>query len=61
MMRFIIESEDETYNRCNICHKKRSSKKNHQICIICYQAKLLYKPSGNKTIDEFINYTYSRI
>src|SRR6266542_2064753 len=35
MMRFIIESKDETYNRCNICHKKRrSSKENNQICII---------------------------
>ena len=58
MMRFIIESEDMIYNRCNICNKKRRTlKENHQICIICYQAKLLYKPSGNKTIDEFINYT----
>jgi serine/threonine protein kinase len=27
------------------------------ICIICYQADLLYKPSGNKIIDEFISYT----
>ncbi len=58
MARFIIELEDEIYNRCNKCHKKRRPlKKNHQICIICYQANLLYKPSGNKIIDEFINYT----
>ncbi len=57
-MRFIVESEDENYNQCNECHKRRRSlKKNHQICIICYQAKLLYKPSGNEIIDEFINYT----
>ena len=25
--------------------------------LICYQANLLYKPSGNKVIDEFIHYT----
>ncbi len=55
--RFIIELENEIYNRCNKCYKKRTTKKNHQICIICYQANLLYKPSGNKIIDNFINYT----
>ena len=58
MMRFIIEPEDEIYHECNKCYKKRRFlKKNNQICIICYQAKLLYKPSGNKTIDEFIKDT----
>ncbi len=58
MMRFIVEPEDEIYNKCNRCYKKRRfSKQNYQICIICYQAKLLYKPSGNKIIDEFINDT----
>ena len=56
--RFIIESEDKIYNKCNKCHKKRRPlKENHQICIICYQANLLYKTSGNKIIDEFVNYT----
>ncbi len=58
MTRFIIKSEDDTYNKCNKCFKKRRSlKENHQICIICYQANLLYKPSGNKIIDDFINHT----
>src|SRR6266540_6576493 len=58
MTRFTIELENEMYSMCNKCHKKRRSlKENHQICIICYQADLLYKPSGNKIIDEFINYT----
>ncbi|GET66104.1 kinase-like domain-containing protein [Rhizophagus irregularis DAOM 181602=DAOM 197198] len=58
MERFIIESEEVNYNECNECHmKRRPSKKNQQICIICYQAKLLYKQSGNETIDEFIKYT----
>ena len=37
--------------------KRRSLKRNHQICIICYQANLLYKPSGNVNVDEFIRYT----
>ncbi len=58
MMRFIVEPENEIYNKCNICYKKRRFlKKNNQICIICYQAKLLYMPSGNKIIDEFIKGT----
>src|SRR6266542_492698 len=58
MKRFIIESEDEIYNICNECHmRRRPLKENHQVCIICYQAKLLYKPSGSKIIDEFIKYT----
>src|SRR5688572_25944594 len=56
--RFMVEPEDEIYERCNKCFKRRRSlKESHQICIICYQASLLYKPSGNKYIDEFINYT----
>src|SRR6266498_2609460 len=58
MTRFIVELEDEIYNKCNKCFKKRRPlKEYHQICIICHQANLLYKPSGNKIIDEFINYT----
>ena len=57
-MKFIVESENDIYKKCNQCYKKRRpSKKHHQICIICYQAKLLYKPSGNKIIDEFIKDT----
>jgi len=32
MMRFIVEPEDEIYNKCNKCYKKRRSlKKNKQI------------------------------
>ncbi len=54
----MIESENEVYNECNKCYmRRRPLKENHQICIICYQAKLLYKPSGSKIIDEFIKYT----
>ncbi|UZO16608.1 uncharacterized protein OCT59_007991 [Rhizophagus irregularis] len=36
MKRFIIELEEENYNECYECHmKRRPSKKNQQICIIC--------------------------
>ncbi len=57
MMRFIVEPEIDSYNKCNKCFKRRRSlKENHLICIICYQVNLLHKPSGNNIIDEFINY-----
>ena len=58
--RFIFEKEDESHNECIQCFKKRRPLKKDQICVICYQTNLLYKlykPSGNKIIDEFINYT----
>ncbi|PKY15032.1 HCP-like protein [Rhizophagus irregularis] len=58
MKKFIIELEEENYNECYECHmRRRPSKNNQQICVICYQAKLLYKQSGNEIIDEFIKYT----
>ncbi len=58
MTRFIVELKDEIYNKCNKCFKKRRSlKEHHQICIICYQSKLLYNSSENEIIDEFIEYT----
>jgi hypothetical protein len=44
--------------KCNECNKRRkASDGNHQICHICYKMKLLFKSSGNKTIDDFIRYT----
>src|ERR1700722_12859702 len=57
LKRFIVEIEDETYNACKECHKRRKPSKENQNCIICYQAKLLYNPSGNEIMDEFIKYT----
>ena len=43
---------------CNECNQKRIFlDKSHQICQICYKAKTIYKPSGNKVIDDFIKYT----
>src|SRR6266498_4997784 len=56
-MKNIFILENEIYNKCNECHKKRKPlKTNNQICIICHQTKLLYIPSGNKIIDEFVRY-----
>ena len=55
MTRFIIEPENKIYNECNECHmRRRPLKENYQICIICYQAILLYKLSRNRIIDLFI-------
>jgi hypothetical protein len=31
--------------------------KNHQICCVCYKAKSVYIPSGDKVIDDFIKHT----
>jgi len=54
----MLEPEKKIYNACNECHKRRRSlRKYNQICIVCYQANLLNKPSGNKIIDEFVKYT----
>ena len=41
---------------CNECNKKKFDV-NHQVCHNCYKAKSLYKPSGNKVIDDFIKCT----
>ncbi|GES89981.1 kinase-like domain-containing protein [Rhizophagus clarus] len=43
---------------CNECNKKRHLlDKNHQICHVCYKAKSVFIPSGNKVIDDFIKHT----
>src|SRR2546421_10318941 len=42
---------------CNECKQKKLLYKNHQVCRNCYKAKTIYKPSGNKVIDDFIKYT----
>src|SRR5437667_8417575 len=39
---------------CYECNQKKLLYKNHQVCRNCYKAKTLYKPSGNKVIDDFI-------
>jgi serine/threonine protein kinase len=40
---------------CNQC-KQRKIKFN-DCCDVCYEGKELFIPSGNKVIDDFINYT----
>ena len=43
---------------CNECNRKRKIfDESQQVCHVCYKAKTLYKPSGNKVIDDFIKYT----
>ncbi len=43
---------------CNECNRRRKIfDESCQICLICHKAKLIYKPIGNKVIDDFIKYT----
>src|SRR5438045_9570264 len=43
---------------CNECNKERKVlDESHQVCHVCFKAKTIYKPSGNKVIDDFIMYT----
>ena len=41
---------------CNECNQKKLDV-NNQVCLNCYKTKTIYKPSGNKVIDDFIKYT----
>jgi hypothetical protein len=44
--------------KCNECNKRRKPlDESHQICHICYKMKTIFKPSGNKIIDDFIRHT----
>jgi hypothetical protein len=48
--------------KCNECNKRRETlDKSHQICHICYKMKKIFKPSGNKIIDDFIRYTQTNL
>ncbi|RIA86620.1 hypothetical protein C1645_829029, partial [Glomus cerebriforme] len=43
---------------CNECNREgKRLDKSHQVCQNCYKAKSIYKPSGNKVIDDFIRDT----
>jgi hypothetical protein len=45
------------YEKCNECNKRRRPlDESHQICRICYKMKKIFKPSGNKIIDDFIKH-----
>src|ERR1044072_7812208 len=51
-------SKKKTYEKCNSCNKRRKPlDKSHHICRICYKSNVLYKPSGNKIVYDFIKYT----
>jgi len=46
------------FKLCNECNKKRKHlDESHQICHLCYKAKTVFIPSGNKAVDDFIRYT----
>ncbi|RIA94161.1 kinase-like domain-containing protein [Glomus cerebriforme] len=54
----ITLGKKKIFKKCNECHRKRKFlDENHKICRLCYNAKLLFKPSGNKVIDDFIKHT----
>src|SRR2546423_562965 len=44
--------------QCNDCNKRKFllDEVSNQVCRNCYKAKTMYKPSGNKVIDDFIKY-----
>ena len=44
--------EFEKFIQCNRIRK--SLYERHTICKICYKSNTLYKPTGNKTVDDFI-------
>jgi hypothetical protein len=52
----IVESKYKK-KKCNKCKKRKPLDERHQICRICYKMKPIFKPSGNKIIDNFIRYT----
>ena len=45
------------YEKCPQCKKSRRPSKGHKICHVCYKSNTLFKPIGNKIIDDFIKYT----
>jgi hypothetical protein len=46
------------YEKCNECKKRRRPlDESHQICHVCYIMKPIFRPSGNKIIDDFIKHT----
>ena len=46
------------YEKFNECKKRRKPfKEEHKICRSCYKSNTIFKPTGNKSIDDFIKYT----
>src|SRR5579871_2111693 len=46
---------------CNECKKRKPLDESHQTCHVCYKMKAIFKPSGNKIIDDFIRYTQTNL
>ncbi len=56
----LTQNEDNRniYKKCIQCNKRRKPlDESHKICGICNKLKLLYKPSGNIFVDDFIKNT----
>ena len=49
------------YEKCNECKKRKSFRAGHNICRVCYRSNQIFKPTGNKIIDDFIKYTQCNI
>ena len=56
---FLLISNDITL--CNECKKRKPLDESHQTCHVCYKMKKIFKPSGNKIIDDFIRYTQTNL
>ncbi|GET60252.1 kinase-like domain-containing protein [Rhizophagus irregularis DAOM 181602=DAOM 197198] len=60
---FLLSNNTSNRNRkikilCNECNQKTERlDENNQVCHVCYKAKSVYTPSGNKVIDDFIKHT----
>ena len=51
----VVKKKLKVCNECNI--KRKHLDESHQVCHVCYKAKSVYIPSGNKVIDDFIRHT----
>src|SRR6266540_2049269 len=46
------------FEKCNECNKRRKRyEEDHEICRTCYRSNTIFKPIGNKIIDDFIKHT----
>src|SRR5688572_342818 len=40
--------------RCIQCNKVRKPFEGHKVCQFCFKSNILYRPSGNKFVDDFV-------
>ena len=57
-MNKLNNNRESKFKKCDECNQKRKYfNQKYQICHLCYNAKTLFKSSGNKVLDDFIKYT----